>query len=307
MLLRDKLLALCIVLIWGVNFVVIKVGLEGMPSLLLAFLRFFFVAFPAIFFVKRPPVPFKWLFIYGITISFGQFALLFWALKIGLPAGLASLIAQVQAFVTIMLGALLLKEKIKLHNIVAIILAAVGIFILAIAQGSSAQSVSLLALALGVAGASCWAMGNIANKVIMHNHPAPTMSLIVWSALVPTGAFALTSLLFDGSTVMIEALEHIAWHNIFSIAYLSFLATIVGYGGWSFLLSRYATSQVAPLSLLVPVFGLLSAFILLGEKMNFHQLIGGVIIAIALVINMFAPRFIPSLRHAQVICSNQEN
>ncbi|MFM2477938.1 EamA family transporter [Celerinatantimonas sp. MCCC 1A17872] len=306
MLLRDKLLALCIVLIWGVNFVVIKVGLEGMPSLLLAFLRFFFVAFPAIFFVKRPPVPFKWLFIYGITISFGQFALLFWALKIGLPAGLASLIIQVQAFVTIVLGALLLKEKIKLHNIVAIILAAVGIFMLAVAQGPSAQSVSVFALALSIGGASSWAMGNIANKVIMRNHPTPTMSLIVWSALVPTAAFALSSLLFDGPATIVQALVHIAWHNIFSIAYLSFLATIVGYGGWSFLLSRYETSQVAPLSLLVPVFGLVSAFLLLGEKMNIHQLIGGVIIAIALVINMFAPRLMQAIKHTQPVLSDRD-
>lgn len=306
MLLRDKVLALCIVLIWGVNFVVIKVGLEGMPSLLLAFLRFFFVAFPVIFFVKRPPVPFKWLFIYGITISFGQFALLFWALKIGLPAGLASLIVQVQAFVTIILGVLLLKEQIKLHNIVAIILAAVGIFMLAIDQGASTQSVPLFALALSIGGASSWAMGNIANKVIMRNHPTPTISLIVWSALVPTVAFALTSLLFDGSTAIVLALEHIALHNILSIAYLSFLATIIGYGGWSFLLSRYETSQVAPLSLLVPVVGLVSAFLLLGEQMNFHQLIGGGIIVIALVINMFAPRLMQVLRPSQSVYSGKK-
>ena len=82
-------------------------------------MRFALVVFPAIFFIKRPQVPLKWLAAYGLTISFGQFSLLFWALKVGLAAGLASLLLQAQAFITLAFGALLLKEKIRLHNVIA--------------------------------------------------------------------------------------------------------------------------------------------------------------------------------------------
>lgn len=91
----------------GVNFVVIKVGLSDMPPFLLAGLRFLLVAFPAVFFIGLPKIPIKWLFAYGLTISFGQFSFLFLAIKLGMPAGIASLVIQTQAFFTIVFGVLL--------------------------------------------------------------------------------------------------------------------------------------------------------------------------------------------------------
>ncbi len=292
MSLRDRLLALTIVLVWGVNFVVIKVGLQGMPPLLLAGLRFALVAFPALFFIPRPKMPLKWLVAYGVTISFGQFALLFWALNVGLAAGLASLLLQAQAFITLGFGVVLLKEKVRRHNVIAVVTAGSGIYLLAAAQHDGAASLTGLTLLLILGAATCWALGNITNKVIMQNYQVPTMSLIVWSALIPTLAFAIASLSIEGSELIQSSLLNMQWHNLFSIVYLSLLATIVGYGGWSYLLSRYATALVAPLSLLVPVFGLLSAWVLLDESLSLYQIIGVMVIAIGLVINVFGQRWI---------------
>ena len=104
MRIKDILLALCVVIIWGVNFVIIKLGVTALPPLLLGALRFVFVAFPAIFLFKRPKIPLKLLLIYGLTISFGQFAFLFCALRVGMPAGIASVILQSQAFFTLLRG-----------------------------------------------------------------------------------------------------------------------------------------------------------------------------------------------------------
>ncbi|WP_423840617.1 EamA family transporter [Vibrio mytili] len=298
MLMRDRLLALTIVLVWGVNFVVIKVGLEGVPPLLLAGLRFALVAFPALLFVPRPKLPFKWLLAYGLTISFGQFALLFWALNVGLAAGLASLLLQAQAFITLGFGILLLKEKIHRHNVMAVIIAGSGIYLLAAAQSGGVVSLTGFTLILILGAASCWALGNITNKIIMKKYTVPTMSLIVWSAIVPTVAFSVTSLLIEGQDVIQRSLLHIQWHNLFSIVYLSLFATIIGYGGWSYLLSRYATALVAPLSLLVPVFGLLSAWILLDETLGLQQVVGVIVIGLGLVINVFGQRWFKARRKA---------
>lgn len=284
---RDRFLALAIVLVWGVNFVVIKVGLQGMPPLLLAGLRFAFVVLPAIFFIKRPQVPMKWLVAYGLTINFLQFSLLFWALKVGMAAGLASLLLQAQAFITLGFGVLLLKEKVRIHNMIAVSVAGAGIYLLAAAQGHDSTSLTLFTLVLIIGAAAFWALGNIVNKVIMQRYPVPTMSLIVWSALVPMVSFFISSYVIEGPELIAESLVNIEWHNVFSIVYLSLLATILGYGGWSYLLSRYETSMVAPLSLLVPVFGLLSAWILLGESLSLYQIIGVIVIAMGLVINVF--------------------
>ncbi|MCE0495881.1 EamA family transporter [Vibrio salinus] len=292
MSIRDRFLALIIVMVWGINFVIIKVGLEGMPPLLLAGLRFALVAFPAIFFVKRPQLPWRWLIAYGMTISFGQFALLFWALKVGLAAGLASLILQAQAFITLVLGVLLLREKIRVHNIFAIMIAGIGIYILAVAQGQGTASVTWFTLLLILGASFSWATGNIVNKVIMRHYQIPTMSLVIWSALVPTISFAIASFFVEGLDVIVNSLMNIHWYNVLSIVYLSLLATIVGYGGWSYLLSRYETGLVAPLSLLVPAFGLLSAMLLLGENLGFYQIIGVFVIALGLVINVFGQKWI---------------
>ncbi|HCN5427651.1 EamA family transporter, partial [Escherichia coli] len=109
---KDGVLALLVVVVWGLNFVVIKVGLHNMPPLMLAGLRFMLVAFPAIFFVARPKVPLNLLLGYGLTISFAQFAFLFCAINFGMPAGLASLVLQAQAFFTIMLGAFTFGERL---------------------------------------------------------------------------------------------------------------------------------------------------------------------------------------------------
>lgn len=292
MSLRDRLLALVIVMLWGINFVVIKVGLQGFPPLLLAAMRFVIVALPAIFFIRRPTIPYRWLFLYGITICFGQFALLFWAMKIGMAAGLASLLLQAQAFITLIMGMVVLKERIKRHNIIAMMIAAVGIYLLASEQNNTQASLTWFTLLLVIAAASFWAMGNITNKIIMKNYTVPTMGLIIWSAPVPATAFLISSYFIEGPELMVQSMIDIEWHNIFAIGYLSILATIVGYGGWSYLLSRYETALVAPLSLLVPVFGLLSAMILLDEHLSLVQGIGVVIIAFGLMGNVFGQRWL---------------
>jgi O-acetylserine/cysteine efflux transporter len=286
---KDMLLALCVVVAWGVNFVVIKLGLQGMPPFLLAGLRFSLVAFPAIFFVRRPPIPLRWLVVYGMTISFGQFAFLFLAIKLGMPAGLASLVLQAQAFFTLLLGALLLSEKLRWNHIVGIIIATLGMFMLATAgmEGQTTAGITLTTMMLTLAAALSWGLGNITNKIIMRNRKVPIMSLVVWSALVPVVPFFACSLLFDGQAAILNSLLHIGLQTILALIYLAFIATIIGYAIWGNLLSRYETWRVAPLSLLVPVVGIITAALVLDEHLSGQQMLGATIIILGLLVNVF--------------------
>lgn len=294
---KDGLLALLVVVIWGLNFVVIKVGLHGIPPLLLAGLRFLFVAFPALFFVPRPRVPLSLLLGYALTISFGQFAFLFCAINFGMPAGLASLVLQAQAFFTIILGAFVFGERLQRKQLVGISLAVFGVLVL-VETSIGGQNVKLLGFVLTLGAALCWACGNIFNKKIML-HPSKTgvMSLVVWSALLPIIPFMLSSWIFEGPQVMAQSLIHIDTSTVLSLAYLSFMASIVGYGIWGSLLGRYETWRVAPLSLLVPVVGLASAALLLGETLSIMQLAGALLIMAGLLINVFGFR-LPGMRRA---------
>jgi O-acetylserine/cysteine efflux transporter len=287
---KDGLLALLVVVVWGLNFVVIKVGLHNMPPLMLAGLRFLLVAFPALFFVARPKIPFRLLLGYGLTISFGQFAFLFCAINFGMPAGLASLVLQAQAFFTIILGALVFGERLQGKQLVGIALAVVGVLVLAEAS-LNGQHVALLGFLLTLAAAFCWASGNIFNKKIMQLETRPAvMSLVVWSALIPIVPFMVASYLLDGPTVMLHSLVTLDLTTILSLIYLAFVATIVGYGIWGALLGRYETWRVAPLSLLVPVVGIASAALLLNEKLGALQLVGALLVMAGLYINVFGLR-----------------
>ena len=287
---KDGLLALVVILIWGVNFVVIKAGLHNMPPFLLAGLRFILVAFPALLFVARPKIPLFLLLGYGLTISFGQFAFLFSALKFGMPAGLASIVLQAQAFFTIVLGAFTFGERLHKNQFAGIALAVAGVLLL-IEAGLQGQHVALLGFLLTLGGAFCWASGNIFNKKIMLLKERPaTMSLVIWSGLVPILPFFAASWLVDGPEVIRKSLLEIDFLTIFSLVYLAFLATIIGYGIWGTLLGKYPTSKVAPLSLLVPVVGLSSANLILGEQLTALQLLGAGLIMAGLYINVFGLR-----------------
>lgn len=287
---KDGLLALLVVVVWGLNFVVIKVGLHNMPPLMLAGLRFLLVAFPAIFFVARPKIPLSLLLGYGLTISFGQFAFLFSAIKFGMPAGLASLVLQAQAFFTIVLGAFTFGERLQGKQRVGIALAVFGVLVL-IEASLNGQHVTMLGFMLTLAAALSWACGNIFNKKIMqHESRPPVMSLVVWSALIPILPFFLASLVLDGPGLIVHSLIAIDMTTILSLVYLAFVATIVGYGIWGTLLGRYETWRVAPLSLLVPVVGLASAAVLLDETLSGLQLIGALLIMAGLYINVFGFR-----------------
>lgn len=292
MSMKDRLLALCVVVAWGVNFVVIKLGLEGMPPFLLAGLRFSLVAFPAIFFIRRPAIPLRWLLVYGMTISFGQFAFLFLAIKLGMPAGLASLVLQAQAFFTLLLGALMLGEKLHWNHIAGILVATLGMFMLATAgmEGQTSAGITLTTMMLTLAAALSWGMGNITNKLIMRNRNIPVMSLVVWSALIPIGPFFACAALFEGQTAITNSLLHISLQTVLSLVYLAFIATIMGYAIWGNLLSRYETWRVAPLTLLVPVVGMLSASLLLGETLTAQQMLGVAVIVLGLLVNVFGGR-----------------
>lgn len=301
MKLRDVLLALCAVVIWGVNFVVIKVGVSEIPPLFLGGLRFLFVALPAVFFVPRPKIAFNRLAIYGMTICFGQFAFLFSAVKMGMPAGIASVVLQSQVFFTIMLGAILLKESLQLSHVIGITFAVIGLTVLA--KGADAGNLSdipIIALFMTLAGGFSWACGNICNKVIMRETPTCNgASLVVWGALIPIIPFMLMSFFIEGPEAIMNSIRNINGISVMSVLYLAYLSTFVGYTLWSSLLSRYETWRVTPFALLIPVVGISSSALLLGEKISILQVYGLLLIMLGLIFTVFGKKIIGLISQKQ--------
>lgn len=282
--LKDVLLALVVIAVWGLNFVVIKIGLQGVPPLLLGALRFLLVLFPAVFFIPRPRLPWRWLLAYGMTISLGQFAFLFYAMSAGMPAGLASLVLQAQAFFTLLFAVPLLGERVRAGQLLGLLVAAAGLTLIGLRSG---PGMTLAGFALTLCAASMWALGNIVTRRI---GKVDILGLVVWGALVPPLPFLALSLWLEGPATLERAMLGLDLQSLLAIVYLAFAATMLGYGLWGRLLSRYPASQVAPFSLLVPVVGLSASALLLGERLDIQQGAGVGLVLAGLLVNLYGAR-----------------
>ncbi|MGS0943216.1 O-acetylserine/cysteine exporter [Pseudomonas luteola] len=288
---KDLLLALVVIVAWGLNFVVIKIGLHGVPPMLLGALRFTLAALPAVFFIKRPAIPWKWLLAYGATISLGQFSFLFSAMYVGMPAGLASLVLQAQAFFTLLMAVLFLGERFRPQNLIGLLIAAGGLIFIGMESGGN---LSVLGFVLTLCAAAMWGMGNIVTKRIGQ---VDMLGLVVWGSIVPPIPFYLLSYWLEGPDLIVSALQGISTSSILAVVYLAFVATLLGYYLWSRLLSRYPASQVAPFSLLVPIIGIASAAVFLDEQLTSFQLVGALLVMGGLAANVFGGRlFAPRQR-----------
>ena len=278
---REILLALFVVVAWGVNFVIIEVGLGAMPPLLLAALRFAVAALPAIF-IPRPAVPWPRFIFIGLVLFTGQFGLLFLSMKVGMPAGLASVVIQSQAFLTGPIAALVLGEKISPRQMGGTAIAFLGLA--AIATTAGGGGVTLIGLLLSLGAALCWAVGNVAlrgaGKVDM-------FAMVTWLSIVPPLPLLALSYLFEGPQAIEAAFLHMGWIGVGAVAYIAIVSTNIGYGMWAYLLKLYPAAQVAPFSLLVPIVGIISAALLLGEQFGPVRLAGMVLVFAGLIVAVF--------------------
>ncbi|EWM11563.1 EamA family transporter [Kutzneria sp. 744] len=259
---RHLLAAVLVALIWGVNFVVIDIGLESFPPFLFTALRFAAAALPAVLFIGRPQVRWRWVLAVGTAIGAFQFGLLFLAIHLGMPAGLSSLVIQTQAVFTMVFAALLLGERPGRRQVVGMVIALAGIALVAVDYG---QASPILAFVLVLAGAVSWALGNVATRKAA---PPDAFKFMVWVSVVPPLPMVGLSLLVEGPEQDLAALSHLTVSALFSLGYVAWLSTLVGYGLWGMLIRRYGATVVAPYSLLVPVFGMSSSALVLHEKMS---------------------------------------
>jgi O-acetylserine/cysteine efflux transporter len=269
---RHVAVAVLIAVIWGVNFVVIDVGLASLPPLLFAGLRFVAAAFPAVLFVRRPAIPWRWFVLVGLPLGVGQFGLLFIGMHMGMPAGLSSLVLQMQALFTALLAAVMLRERPRRTQVAGMVVAFAGIGLIGLSLG---QGSPLLAFVLCVVAAGMWGLANIGLRAA---GPPDAFAFMVWVSLVPPLPLLGLSLIFEGPRADAHALAHLSLGALGSLFYIAYISTLVGFGLWGRLMRRYDAGQVAMYSLLVPPFGMSSAALFLGERITVTDMVAAVLI-----------------------------
>lgn len=281
--LRHALLALAVVAVWGTNFVVIRIGLDHLPPLLFATLRFTFALLPAVFFIRRPDVPWRDLAAYGVLIGAGQFGLLYIAMNGQISPGLASLVVQSQAFFTVALAMGLSGERVKPFQIAALTLAAAGIGLILWRTDGSATPLGLgLVLMAGLS----WAGGNIVSR---RSPNANMLGFVVWASLFSVPPLAAMSLVFEGWPAIREGLVAADATTWAAVIWQSVGNTLFGYAVWGWLLSRHPAATIAPMSLLVPVFGMAGSALVLGEALPAWKLAAAGLVMAGLAVNVLWP------------------
>jgi O-acetylserine/cysteine efflux transporter len=277
---RHVLLALLVVAIWGFNFVVIKLSVEALPPILAAALRFSAAAFPAILFVRPPRAP-AWIVIaFGISFGFALYAFLNLSIAWGMPAGLSSLVLQTQAFFTMAMAFVLLGERPSRFQVIGAGIAFLGIGVIAFERIEGAGFVPLVMVLLA---ALAWGLANVLTKKA---GKVNAIAFTVWGSLAaPLPLLALSFVTEGGATIM-AALTGFSWSDAALIAFLAYPATLLGGGIWSWLLGRHPASVVAPFTLLVPITGLLSGYLVLGETITSIEILGGMLVIAGLIVTL---------------------
>ncbi|WNZ80817.1 EamA family transporter [Pseudomonas sp. E141] len=277
-------LAVLITAIWGVNFSVIKLGLATVDPFILAGIRFSLCALPAIFFIRKPEVPWRYIIGYGLVFGIGLWGVVNLGIKAGLSAGIASLVLQFSAFFTILLGGWVVKEALTRFQVLGMLIALAGLLcIIKISDGS----VSLTGVLLVLVGAASWSVANIINKKASTKD---VFGFLVWSsAFAPIPLFALDYAV-NGSAGYTALVSQVNTTAVLSILFQVYPNTLFAYWIWNSLLKTYPVSTVAPLSLLVPIFGMLGSVVVFNESVPVSKVLAVVLIVLGLAVGLYGQR-----------------
>lgn len=284
----DALRLAAIILIWGSNFVVMKVGLRGLSPMLMGALRFAVAAAPVLLFVKPPQLPWRYLVGYGLAQGVGQFGFLFMALQLGMTAGMASVVMQMQAFFTLLLAAPVLREPTKPAQWLGLAVSLGGLIAIACAHGEGPGQMSLIGFVLTVGAALMWAIANLIGRLASRVNDYQPVNFIVWTSLVSVLPFVALAVWQQGARSVQAQLMALDLRGIGAVLYLGLAATLLAYSLWTRLLKRHAAAKVVPWSLLVPVVGLLAAALAFDERPLPLQWLGTAAVLLGLVINQSA-------------------
>jgi O-acetylserine/cysteine efflux transporter len=283
------LLGLAVIVVWGVNFVMVKLSLEDIPPLTLCALRFFLAAVPAIFFIKKPNASWQWVAAYGVLIFAAQFALLFVGMHLGVAPGIAALLLQFQVFFTIFFAYLFFRQPVGPLQLLGALVAFAGIVTIFTHLGGK---YSLMGMILILGAAACWAGGNVISvklgKVNM-------FSLVIWGSAAAFFPLCMAAFILEGPHTVFTVVTHVyqlPTMTLLAVAYIIYASTYFGYGAWSWLLSRYTMASVAPLVLLVPIVAMLFSSYVLGETFETWKIVAVVLVITGTAINLLGGRIL---------------
>ena len=295
MSIRDLCVAIAVMVIWGLNFSVIKLGVDQADPIMVTALRFTFAVLPAIFFVKRPHAKWRYLMGYGLIFSIGVWGMATWAIEAGLSVGMSGVLLQSNLFIAVLLGYLFLNEPISNTKLIGCFLAVCGLVLsLSVTDGT----VSVAGVVLILIAAFCW---SVASLLIKKSGTTEVFAFTVWSMLFAPVPLFLIALSRTGADQFLSTLH--TWNSslAFSVLFQAYPVTLLGYWIWNKILAKYPLSTVAPLTLLVPIFGLIGGAIFYQEQIGTIKIASCLLIILGLCVGLIRPKKVRCGRSLAII------
>ncbi len=280
---RHMLLAMLVAASWGANFASAKIAMQELPPFLLLWLRFTIVAVVVLPFCPRPAISWRALTMLSLLLGTLHFAFMFLSIGLGLSASGAVIASQLGVPFSCLLGSIMFNDKLGRWRSFGMLVSFSGVVIIA---GEPEISRHFIPFLVACTGALAWASANMAMKRM---GSVPILPLLAWISLLCVPQLGLMTLIFEqGQLQAIRDASLLTWG---AVLYTTFISLILAYGIWYRLLQRFPMSQVAPYSLLVPVFGLSACHFILGEPLSAQFLTGGVLTIVGVgVIVLRRPR-----------------
>ncbi|RAS34324.1 EamA family transporter [Paraburkholderia bryophila] len=278
---KHLALALLVTFVWGINFPITKLGLDSIDPFVLTGIRFTLAAIPLVFFIRRPSVHFGYVAAYGLIFGVGMWGAINYGIAAGVAPGIASLIIQLSAFFTMFWGALLFRETLRPAQWIGAVVVLFGLCGIFFAQKGAHQ---VLGIALIVLSAIAWSVGNV---IIKKSGVKEIFSFMVWASLFPPLPLLLGTWLLEGGHPFLMSWRNMDGMALFSLLFQVYLATHFSYWGWNSLMKLYPVSTVAPLSLMIPVFGIATSILLVGEQVHPAEMVSIVVVIVGLAIGIY--------------------
>jgi O-acetylserine/cysteine efflux transporter len=273
---KTLLLALVAPLCWGTGLAIAKPAVTHFPPLFMMLLVYSGIALIMLITVRdRIKTPWRSLLLisaFSVTI---QGAFVFWGLR-GVEATTANLVLQTQVPMAVFLGWLVAGEELNLRKILGTMIALVGV---AIVIGLPEQRPALLPVTLIILGGFFWAFGQVLARKLSQDSG---IMLLKANALMGIPQLILATAIFEtGQWQSITSAGSIEWATL---AFVGFVGFYLAYIAWFSLLRRCRMDEAAPFVLLMTPIGLLTAVIVLGERMSGAQLLGAAVLLLGLAI-----------------------
>ena len=282
MKLRDFGLLFALMALWGLNFSVIKLGVNSVHPLVLTALRFSFAVFPLIFFIKKPDVPWRYLIAYGLSFGVGVWGLTTLSIGAGVSAGMASLLLDMSVVSSLLVGWLCLNETITRNKLLGAGLALLGLILIMYSEGGSVTGQGLV---LVLMASVFWSINGL---IVKRANTKSIFAFNIWGMVFAPLPLLLLAVMLEGTQIITELPNQFTQWTLFSALFQAYPTTLLGYWFWNKMIMKYSVSSVAPMTLLVPVFGILGGYWFYDESIETSQIIAAVLILLGLFVGQMA-------------------